>query len=231
MDKNSICYQGRQIRDQEECIEAINSLKLSNTMPWIGNGERLPAGCSWKEGKMHWNEHNKDAGYPRVDLAPICYKTSQAAAGFVMMKAEPTPIEKCAEINKDIHLAIHEGKQAEKEIEEIKKKKKEEKEDLKIPMEEARDWKAGVSKINELDFLRNNAWKGSYVPRGAVAIWSGKSPPKGWVLCDGTKGTPDLRNRFVMGAGTEKIGTKGGSSRISIEQMPKHNHESLGGEW
>jgi hypothetical protein len=225
LDKNSICYEGRQINSQEECQEAINELKLSNTLPWIGNDNMLPSGCSWKDGKMHWNSV-KGTGLPRVDLAPVCYKQSQSGAGFVMLKDEPNPIEECKKINHDIHLKIHEGEKAKEEIKEIKAAAAKK----PTPLEEPAEWKAGISKINELDFLRNNGLKGSYVPRGAVAIWSGKTPPKGWALCDGRNGTPDLRNRFVMGSGTEKIGTKGGSSRISIEQMPKHNHESLGGE-
>jgi len=39
--------------------------------------------------------------------------------------------------------------------------------------------------------------------QGIVAIWSGAivDIPAGWVLCDGTNGTPDLRDRFVVGAG------------------------------
>jgi hypothetical protein len=38
---------------------------------------------------------------------------------------------------------------------------------------------------------------------GIIAIWSGSvaSIPTGWLLCDGTNGTPDLRDRFVPGAG------------------------------
>ena len=41
------------------------------------------------------------------------------------------------------------------------------------------------------------------VPRGSVLLWHGSSDaiPKGWAICDGTQGTPDLRDRFVIGAG------------------------------
>ena len=41
------------------------------------------------------------------------------------------------------------------------------------------------------------------VPRGGVILWHGASNavPKGWAICDGTNGTPDLRDRFVIGAG------------------------------
>jgi len=50
---------------------------------------------------------------------------------------------------------------------------------------------------------------------GIICIWSGSiaSIPAGWALCDGTNGTPDLRDRFVPGAGgTEPPGTIGGSA-------------------
>lgn len=38
---------------------------------------------------------------------------------------------------------------------------------------------------------------------GLIAIWSGAivDIPAGWQICDGTNGTPDLRDRFVVGAG------------------------------
>jgi len=39
---------------------------------------------------------------------------------------------------------------------------------------------------------------------GTIVLWSGSiaSIPAGWTLCDGTAGTPDLRDRFIVGAGT-----------------------------
>ncbi len=57
---------------------------------------------------------------------------------------------------------------------------------------------------------------GSGVPIGTIAIWSGTSTniPGGWQLCDGTNGTPDLRDKFVVGAnvsGDFTVGTSGGS--------------------
>lgn len=49
---------------------------------------------------------------------------------------------------------------------------------------------------------------GGYVPVGGVIIWTGylDNIPEHWHLCDGTNGTPDLRNRFIVGAGLE-VGT------------------------
>jgi len=41
------------------------------------------------------------------------------------------------------------------------------------------------------------------IPSGVVLMWSGlvAGIPSGYALCDGTNGTPDLRNKFVVGAG------------------------------
>ena len=55
-------------------------------------------------------------------------------------------------------------------------------------------------------------------------MWSGAiaTIPTGYALCDGTNDTPDLRNRFVMGAGsTYTPGATGGSPNSVIVS---HNH-------
>jgi hypothetical protein len=52
-------------------------------------------------------------------------------------------------------------------------------------------------------------------PAGGIILWSGSigSIPAGWVLCNGNNGTPDLRNRFVVGAGsTYSVDATGGSA-------------------
>jgi hypothetical protein len=56
---------------------------------------------------------------------------------------------------------------------------------------------------------------GSGFPSGGIIIWSGSSAsiPSGWLLCDGTNSTPDLRNRFIVGAGsTYAVNATGGSA-------------------
>ena len=52
-------------------------------------------------------------------------------------------------------------------------------------------------------------------PTGGIVMWSGSiaSIPSGWALCNGSNGTPDLRNRFVVGAGsTYAVDATGGSA-------------------
>jgi hypothetical protein len=52
-------------------------------------------------------------------------------------------------------------------------------------------------------------------PSGGIVMWSGSiaNIPSGWVLCDGTNSTPDLRNRFIVGAGsTYAVAATGGSA-------------------
>ncbi len=52
------------------------------------------------------------------------------------------------------------------------------------------------------------------IPKGVIFPWIGTTkPPKGWAICDGTNGTPDLRGKFLMGATAEvAVGTQGGRS-------------------
>lgn len=55
----------------------------------------------------------------------------------------------------------------------------------------------------------------STLPSGMILLWSGSigSIPAGYYLCDGSNGTPDLRNRFIVGAGsTYAVNATGGSA-------------------
>lgn len=69
--------------------------------------------------------------------------------------------------------------------------------------------------------------------KGMIIMWSGtvNNIPSGWALCDGQSGRPDLRNRFIIGAGgSYGSGSTGGSGTqsvtLSIDNMPSHNHSA-----
>ena len=50
-------------------------------------------------------------------------------------------------------------------------------------------------------------------------MWSGSvdAIPTGWVLCNGENNTPDLRNRFIVGAGDEYgAGDVGGTATYEL---------------
>jgi hypothetical protein len=86
-------------------------------------------------------------------------------------------------------------------------------------------------------------WGNAFVA-GMIMLWSGSaaSIPSGWLLCDGTNSTPNLRDRFVVGAGsTYAVGATGGTTTaagaisgtvggtaLTEAQMPKHFHQYRG---
>ena len=90
------------------------------------------------------------------------------------------------------------------------------------------------------------------VPQGIIAMWSGavNNIPGGWALCDGTNGTPNLRDRFIVGAGSTyapgatgganththtasaantTAGTTIGATTLTVAQIPAHMHELSNG--
>jgi microcystin-dependent protein len=67
------------------------------------------------------------------------------------------------------------------------------------------------------------------LPAGVITMWSGSilSIPAGWALCDGTSGTPDLRNKFIVGAGDDySVADNGGEahSTLTTAELPGHTH-------
>ncbi|RXV71067.1 hypothetical protein D1006_00880 [Burkholderia stabilis] len=67
------------------------------------------------------------------------------------------------------------------------------------------------------------------LPAGAIIMWNGDIAfiPNGWVLCDGSNGTPNLRDRFIVGAGGSYAkSATGGSNFVALttDQLAKHNH-------
>lgn len=61
-------------------------------------------------------------------------------------------------------------------------------------------------------------------PSGGIIMWSGSiaTIPSGWVLCNGSNGTPDLRDRFVVGAGTTYSPAATGGSKDAV--VVSHSH-------
>jgi len=68
---------------------------------------------------------------------------------------------------------------------------------------------------------------------GAITAWSGSiaSIPVGWALCDGGNGTPDLRDRFVIGVGSSHaLNSTGGAATVALStaNLPSHSHAGSG---
>ena len=65
------------------------------------------------------------------------------------------------------------------------------------------------------------------IPIGGIIMWSGAiaNIPTGWALCNGiTNGTPDLRNKFIVGAGSVyAVAAIGGTADAVV---PEHNHSA-----
>ena len=71
------------------------------------------------------------------------------------------------------------------------------------------------------------------IPTGAILLWSGSiaSIPSGFVICDGTSGTPDLRDRFVVGAGSSyAVAATGGANTVALAEanLAAHTHSVSG---
>ena len=90
---------------------------------------------------------------------------------------------------------------------------------------------SNAQQIQELAVSDGLIGNGTF-PLGGIIMWSGaiSAIPTGWSLCDGSNGTPDLRNRFVLGATND--GSDGTYPGISVSQtggtadavVVSHNH-------
>ena len=98
---------------------------------------------------------------------------------------------------------------------------------------------ATAAELNKLDGFTgttadlNNLVATGGVPTGLIAMWSGTiaNIPTGWNLCDGTNGTPNLKDRFIVGSTsdsgqTHDIGDTGGANSLTLTeaQLPAHTH-------
>ena len=102
------------------------------------------------------------------------------------------------------------------------------------------DFKVAMNKLllylDEL--LGNNGQNLNLIPSGIISMWSGATSeiPTGWALCNGENGTPDLRDKFIIGAGGNyEVGATGGAAfasisgntgetTLTVNQMPSHDH-------
>jgi hypothetical protein len=95
----------------------------------------------------------------------------------------------------------------------------------------AGSWKVGGTAVTasaaELNLLDGQT---SIVPAGVIVMWSGQTSaiPTGWALCDGSSGTPNLTDKFIMGAGATNELSTGGTNSLTIAEgnLPSHTHSS-----
>jgi hypothetical protein len=70
----------------------------------------------------------------------------------------------------------------------------------------------------------------SHLPIGSVIMWYGAAidVPNGWQICDGTNGTPDMRDKFAYGAGNVPYGRTGGNNNMSTYTAAAGGHSHTG---
>ncbi len=92
---------------------------------------------------------------------------------------------------------------------------------------------AAVSATGDLSYNSGTGQFSVSVPSafvsGMIILWSGNTGniPSGFVLCDGNNSTPNLTDRFVVGAGAAySPGATGGNSSVTLStsNLPSHNH-------
>lgn len=116
--------------------------------------------------------------------------------------------------------------------------------------------KAELFSVDEDNHIRQLTSKGNWVAgmTGEVKMWSGTiaTIPISWQLCDGTNGSPDLRDKFIVGAKQDDLGvaktnisgsltqTGGanthdhggatGAHQLTVAEMPSHTHPTTSGQ-
>ncbi|WP_342323016.1 hypothetical protein AAEY27_00465 [Kosakonia sp. BYX6] len=95
-----------------------------------------------------------------------------------------------------------------------------------------------LQSITTVNFVYNSDML--IIPQGLISMFSGDVIPDGWALCNGSNGTPDLRDRFIVMAGSKYKGKGGGatttdsttitgkvtigSTKLTVAQIPSHSH-------
>ena len=88
---------------------------------------------------------------------------------------------------------------------------------------------------------KNQAEMNNPIPKGIISLWYGAiaNIPSGWALCDGSNETPNLIDKFVVGAGsTYTVSTSGGSLSSgssgghthTVVSAGSHNHGGVTGQ-
>jgi hypothetical protein len=77
--------------------------------------------------------------------------------------------------------------------------------------------------------LVNHSHSAGFVPVGGIIMWSGTvaTIPANWHLCDGTVSTPDLRDKFIVGAKQDDTGVAKTNLTGSLTQSggsTSHHH-------
>jgi len=91
---------------------------------------------------------------------------------------------------------------------------------------------AGSTNIVKIRKGADEVWRYEVpVPAGAIIIYTGdvSAIPAGYVLCNGSGGTPDLRERFILGTKSTPPGTSGGATTHNhdLSAAASHNHDGV----
>ena len=72
----------------------------------------------------------------------------------------------------------------------------------------------------------NTLNEGGLIPSGIICMWGGLNAniPAGWNLCDGTNGTPDLSDKFILGTILDDKASGGTSHTATTSEAGAHNH-------
>ena len=97
-----------------------------------------------------------------------------------------------------------------------------------VPRAPTASFGTNTTQVATTAFVQQNG-----VPVGGILMWSGTvaTIPSGYALCNGSNGTPDLRDKFIIGAGsTYAPAATGGSATKTLEvaNLPAHTHTWTG---